>query len=414
MSDVRKQLSRIIIVAKKELIDFVRDWRTVLAMLLVPLLIFPAIFIALPLFLQGEAAELSAYELTVEVQGELPEDLSSHLDGRNLIIIQTELMVDGTLSEPGADANRLNSDDSGEVIHATLRLREIDSNASQSWNYAILSDSTDELSLEAMTRTLDAVLTWEADVINATLAQNNLTREEAFDPIHWDGDQDAADVASGGDLAAMGLAMFIPLVVAMWTATAAIQPSIDLTAGERERGTMEALLCTPAARSDLLFGKWLAVATVASVSVLGQMVGLLFAINFLTGGGLEAPSISTTGVLLLLLSVILFAIFVVAIELAVAVRAHSVREAGSILGPMVLIFIGPTLFAQFVNLQGIESWWFILPVFNITLAMREALMGIYDPVHIFMWVSTSLAYAIGAIFWASKQFNREDLVESLS
>ncbi len=414
MSDARKQLARIIIVAKKELVDFVRDWRTVLAMILVPLLIFPAIFIALPLFLQGEAAELSSYELTVEVQGELPEDLSSHLDGRNLIIIQTELLVDGTLSEPGVDSQRLNSGDSGDVIHAILRLLEIDSNASQSWNYAILSDSTDELSLEAKIRTLDAVLTWEADVINATLAQNNLTHDEAFDPIHWDGDQNAADVASGGDLAAMGLAMFIPLVVAMWTTTAAIQPSIDLTAGERERGTMEALLCTPTSRSALLFGKWLAVATVACVSVLGQMAGLLFAINFLMGGGLEAPNISTTGVLLLLLSVILFAIFVVAIELAVAVRAHSVREAGSILGPMVLIFIGPTLFAQFVNLQGIEAWWFVLPVFNITLAMREALMGIYDPVHIFMWVSTSLAYAIGAILWASKQFNREDLVESLS
>jgi len=323
-------------------------------------------------------------------------------------------MVNGTLSDPGDDAQRLKSGGGEDAIHAILRLREIDSNASQSWYYAILSDSTDELSLEAKTRTLDAVLTWESDVINATLAENNLTRDEAFDPIHWDGDQDAADVASGGDLAAMGLAMFIPLVVAMWTTTAAIQPSIDLTAGERERGTMEALLCTPTARSSLLFGKWLAVATVACVSVLGQMAGLLFAVNFLTGGGLQAPSISTGGVLLLLLSVILFAIFVVAIELAVAVRAHSVREAGSILGPMVLLFIGPTLFAQFVNLQGIEAWWFVLPVFNITLAMREALMGIYDPVHIFMWVTTSLAYAIGAIWWASKQFNREDLVESLS
>ncbi len=414
MSDWKKQLSRIMIVAKKELVDFVRDWRTVLAMILVPLLIFPAIFIALPLFLQGEAAELSAYELTVEVQGELPDDLSAHLDGRNLIIVETNLLVNGTLSDPGSDAQRLNSDDGGDDIHAILRLREIDSNASQSWYYAILSDSTDELSLEAKTRTLDAVLTWESEVINTTLAENNLTRDEAFDPIHWDGDQDAADVASGGDLAAMGLAMFIPLVVAMWTTTAAIQPSIDLTAGERERGTMEALLCTPTARSSLLFGKWLAVATVACVSVLGQMAGLLFAVNFLTGGGLEAPSISTGGILLLLLSVILFAIFVVAIELAVAVRAHSVREAGSILGPMVLIFIGPTLFAQFVNLQGIELWWFVLPVFNITLAMREALMGIYDPMHIIMWVTTSLAYAIGAIWWASKQFNREDLVESLS
>ena len=133
LNDARKQLSRIIIVAKKELVDFVRDWRTVLAMILVPLLIFPAIFIPLPLFLQGEAAELSSYELTVEVQGELPDDLSSHLDGRNLIIIQTELLVNGTLSDPGGDAGRLNNDVSGEVIHAILRLMEIDSNASQSW-----------------------------------------------------------------------------------------------------------------------------------------------------------------------------------------------------------------------------------------------------------------------------------------
>ena len=414
MSDSRMRFSRVLVVAKKELIDFVRDWRTVLAMILVPLMIFPAIFIALPLFLQGEAAELSVYELTVEVQGELPENLSAHFDGRNLVIIETELVVNGTLSEPGADLERLNSDGTDVKIHAILRLLQIDSNASESWNYAILSDSTNELSYEAKTRTLEAVLAWEEDVINETLAQNNLTHQEAYDPIHWDGDQDAADVASGGELAAMGLAMFIPLVVAMWTATAAIQPSIDLTAGERERGTMEALLCTPTARSDLLFGKWLAVATVASVSVIGQMAGLLFAINFLTSGGIDVPSISIGGVLLLLLIVVLFAVFVVAIELAVAVRAHSVREAGSILGPMVLLFIGPTLFAQFVNLQGIEPWWFILPVFNITLAMREALMGIYDTVHIFMWLSTSLLYAIGAIWWASKQFNREDLVESLS
>ncbi len=414
MSKRNIRLSRIFVVTRKELIDFVRDWRTVLAMILVPLLIFPAIFIALPLFLQGEAAELSSYELTLEVQGELSDNLSAHLDDYNLIIIETELTTEGSLSDPGTDASRINSNQGNTTIHAILRLVKVESNASESWNYAIISDSTNELSLEARIRTLDAVDAWEEDVINATLVQHNLTRDETFDPINWDGDFSEADVASGGELAAMGLAMFIPLVVAMWTATAAIQPSIDLTAGERERGTMEALLCTPTARSDLLFGKWLAVATVASVSVLGQMAGLLFAINFLTSGGLEAPSISTTGVLLLLLSVILFAVFVVAIELAVAVRAHSVREAGSILGPMVLVFIGPTLFAQFVNLEGIEAWWFILPVFNITLAMREALMGIYDPMHIIMWISTSLVYAIGAIWWASKQFNREDLVESLS
>ena len=409
----RFNFRRVLIVARKELIDFVRDWRTVLAMVLVPLLIFPAIFIALPLFLQGEAAELSEYELKIEVQGELSDNLTTYLEYQNLEIIRADLTNVSSLSEPGNDAQRINSD-GGSTIHAILRLQQVESNASESWNYAILSDSTNELSWEARTRTLDAVLAWESDVINNTLAQNNLTRAEAFDPIHWDGDQNSADIASGGELAAMGLAMFIPLVVAMWTTTAAIQPSIDLTAGERERGTMEALLCTPTARTELLFGKWLAVAVVACASVLGQMIGLLFAVSFITSGGLDVPEITIRDLGLLMLSVILFAIFVVAIELAVAIRAHSVREAGSILGPMVVVFVVPTLFAQFVNLEGIELWWFLLPVFNITLAMREALMGIYDPMHILMWTSTSIIYAVGAIWWASKQFNREDLVESLS
>ena len=409
----RFNFSRVLIVARKELIDFVRDWRTVLAMVLVPLLIFPAIFIALPLFLQGEAAELSEYELKIEVQGELSDNLTTYLEYQNLEIIRADLTNVSSLSEPGNDAQRINSD-GGSTIHAILRLQQVESNASESWNYAILSDSTHELSWEARTRTLDAVLAWESDVINNTLEQNNLTRAETFDPIHWDGDQNSADIASGGELAAMGLAMFIPLVVAMWTTTAAIQPSIDLTAGERERGTMEALLCTPTARTELLFGKWLAVAVVACASVLGQMIGLLFAVSFITSGALDVPEITIRDLGLLMLSVILFAIFVVAIELAVAIRAHSVREAGSILGPMVVVFVVPTLFAQFVNLEGIELWWFLLPVFNITLAMREALMGIYDPMHILMWTSTSIIYAVGAIWWASKQFNREDLVESLS
>ncbi len=409
----RFNFSRVLIVARKELIDFVRDWRTVLAMVLVPLLIFPAIFIALPLFLQGEAAELSEYELKIEVQGELSDNLTTYLEYQNLEIIRADLTNVSSLSEPGNDAQRINSD-GGSTIHAILRLQQVESNASESWNYAILSDSTNELSWEARTRTLDAVLAWESDVINNTLEQNNLTRAETFDPIHWDGDQNSADIASGGELAAMGLAMFIPLVVAMWTTTAAIQPSIDLTAGERERGTMEALLCTPTARTELLFGKWLAVAVVACASVLGQMIGLLFAVSFITSGALDVPEITIRDLGLLMLSVILFAIFVVAIELAVAIRAHSVREAGSILGPMVVVFVVPTLFAQFVNLEGIELWWFLLPVFNITLAMREALMGIYDPMHILMWTSTSIIYAVGAIWWASKQFNREDLVESLS
>jgi sodium transport system permease protein len=178
---------------------------------------------------------------------------------------------------------------------------------------------------------------------------------------------------------------------------------------------MEALLCTPANRVELLYGKWVAVGVVAGTSVLFQLAGLLFAVAFLIPSDIFGmPTLSIWSMASLLLSVLLFAVFVVAVELALAVRAHSVKEAGTVLGPIVIAFIVPAMFAQFVNLEGIEWWWFVAPIFNVCLAMREALLNITDLSHIALWLGSSLFYAFVAVTWAARQFEREDLVESIS
>ncbi len=414
-------LSSIRTIAIKEIVDFLRDWRTLLAVLLVPLLLFPLIFGLLPIFLQGEATELQQKRLSVVIEveegGEVPDELARILSESDLDTIDAVLTnLNGkSLSEPGGIASdRLRAGlDSGEE-HCILRLVQTETNATESWNYAIISDSTHEFSREARARTLEAVLEWEDGIVNATLGAHGLERQEAIDPIHWDGEQAEADISSEGERAAFGFSLIIPLVVALWTASSAIQPAIDMTAGERERGTLEALLCTPVERRDLLMGKWFAVATIAMVSVLLQVAGLLIAIEFIAAGFVTLPTIPITGWLLFVLSVLMFAIFTVAIELAAAIRARSVKEAGSTLTPMIILFIGPTLFSQFVNLEGIEAWWFTLPIFNVCLGMREALVGTLDPLHIVLWSSTSLLYATLAVIWASSQFNREDLVEAIS
>jgi len=409
---MRGSLSRICSIASKELLDFVRDWRTLVALLLVPLLIFPLLFIALPLFLQGEMAELDEYELNLEIQISSGDTFPNNLIGpfEESHLNYSVIILDGELDDL-QDGVRIRNGNP----HVILRLNETNTNSSESWNYSILYDATSELSSEGYNRVMGIIQMWESEIVNQTLAESNLTRSEALDPIHWDGDSDTANVATSGQSAGLALSMFIPMIVAIWTATSAIQPSIDLTAGERERGTMEALLCTPASRVELLYGKWVAVGVVAATSVLFQLVGLLFAIAFLMPPDtFGIPSLTIWSVFSLLLSVLLFSIFVVAIELALSVRAHSVKEAGTILGPFVIAFIIPAMFAQFVNLEGIEWWWFVAPIFNVCLAMREALLDITNITHIALWLGSSLIYAILAVTWAAKQFNREDLVESLS
>lgn len=407
MSD---SLKRIRIIAGKEIVEFVRDWRSLLATILIPLIIFPALFIVLPLILQSEAAELESLELEVVVQGDVHDDLVSALENDRITIIIEDLPSDiENLSDPGIDENRLRNSE----IDAILRMRNSGNNT---WNYSIIQFSTSEHSSQARSRVLTHLWEWEDEVVNRSLLEKGLDPDTTLDPVKWDGDITSADTATSGEQAGMVLSLFIPMVLAIWTASSAMQPSIDMTAGERERGTLEALLCLPCSRIELLSGKWLAVAVIAGVSVSLQVVGLIFAITYLASSSsfIAIPAMSITSILLIATAVILFAIMVVAFELALAMRAQSVKEAGTLLAPSIILIIFPALFTQVINLDGIESWWFAIPLVNVLLALRELLLDRIIIEHVAIWALSSMFYSFIAAWFASRQFKREDLVASLS
>ncbi|MBA87869.1 MAG: hypothetical protein CMB16_01205 [Euryarchaeota archaeon] len=395
-------------IAKKEVIEFVRDWRTLLALVVIPLLIFPALFIALPLLLQSEAAELDALDLEIVWQGDIDDELNDMFRNESLIIAYEQLPMEiSNLSDIGEDMSRLRSQD----VNAIFRLVQ----ENESWSFSVLYLSTSEASNEARERILLSLQIWESNVVNGTLVEAGLDPEITLDPVTWDGSVASADAATKGEQAGLALSLFIPMVIAIWTASSAIQPSIDMTAGERERGTLEALLCLPCTRMQLLAGKWLAVATITSAGVALQIGGLLFAITFLSAASIIGlPSISFASIMLLTGAVLIFAVMVVAFELALAMRSHSVKEAGSLLGPAILFIIFPALFTQVINLDGIESWWFCIPLVNILLAMRELLLDRIIFEHILVWIISSVFYAALAAWFAARQFKREDLVASIS
>ena len=405
MSDSWRFISTI---AKKEIVEFVRDWRTLIALIVIPLLIFPALFIALPLLLQSEAAELDAMELEVVWQGDVNDELNTSFAESNLIISYEEMPSEiNNLSDIGNDLDRIRN----QETQAVFRLLENESG----WKFSVLYISTSEASSEARSRIIDAIIDWESDVVNGTLVEAGLDPESTLDPVTWDGNWEAADAATKGEQAGLALSLFIPMVIAIWTASSAIQPSIDMTAGERERGTLEALLCLPCSRIQLLAGKWLAVASITSAGVALQIGGLLFAITYLASSSvIGIPSVSAISIALLLGAVVIFAIMVVAFELALAMKAHSVKEAGSLLGPAILFIIFPALFTQVINLDSIESWWFAVPLVNILLAMRELLLDRVIVEHVLVWLTSSIIYAALAAWFAARQFKREDLVASIS
>ena len=399
---------RVRAIAKKELVEFVRDWRTIMAIIIIPLLMFPLLFILFPILLESEAAELDALELTIIVQSnDLNQSLEQAINGVDIAFELEPLGNHTVLSDPGQDMERVRN----LSVDAVLRIEHVNS----TWNYAILHISTSERSNEAWNRLLDALNQWEDEEVERRISNSGLDVNATLDPLRWDGDVTQSDVATSGEQAGMVLSLFIPLVLAIWTYSSALQPSIDMTAGERERGTLEALLCLPCTRLELLLGKWAAVATITGVGVVLQICGLLFAIGYLASSNfIGLPELSVIAILLLIGAILLFAIMIVALELALAMRSHSVKEAGSILAPMLLLIVFPALFTQVINLDGIESVWFAIPIVNILLAQRELLMNRIIAEHIVIWAGTSLLYAGLAAYYASRQFGREDIVTSLS
>ena len=399
---------RVKTIAKKEVIEFVRDWRTIVAIIIIPILMFPVLFIVFPVLLESEAAELDSRIIEIEVQGEqFPEQLLQQFNYSTTEITYKNITFNESLSIPGDDFDRVRNME----LDAVLRLNQ----TGEIWYYSIIYLSTSEGSTEARSRIIESLINWEANLTEVKIVEGGLDVDSTLDTLRYDGDISKSDVATEGEQAGLILSLFIPLVLAIWTFSSAIQPSIDMTAGERERGTLEALLGLPCTRNELLMGKWLGVASITGVGVMLQIVGLLFAIGYLaTSDFIGIPDLSTPAIILIILSIMLFAIMVVALELALAMRSHSVKEAGSILGPAIILIIFPALFTQVIYLDGIESFLFSIPVIIVLLALRELLLDRVIVEHVLIWSLTSVFYAALAALYAARQFKREDIVTTLS
>ncbi len=399
---------RIFIVAKKEIIEFVRDWRTIVALVLIPLLLFPLLFIAFPVVMQNEAAELDQKTVDILIQSNDIEDYLVDLIENQTAYVSVAPLDENitTLSDANNNTENLRNLEYDAILRMELR--------NDTWYYAILHLSTSEQSNEARSRILDVLIDWEEDLRADRIESAGLDVESTLDPLQWDGSISDADVATKGEQAGMLLSLFIPFVLAIWTASAAVQPAIDMTVGERERGTLESLLSLPLTRTELLLGKWLAVVSITAVGVTLQIGGLLFGIAYLASDFIDVPSLSFTAIVLLALAVGFYGTMIVALYLALAMRSKSVKEAGSVLTPITLAMIMPILLTQFINLDDVEMFWFGVPFVNVLLGLRELLLNRIIIEHVVVWILVSSLICILTVRYAAKQFHREDIITTKS
>jgi sodium transport system permease protein len=215
---------------------------------------------------------------------------------------------------------------------------------------------------------------------------------------------------------------FVPYLIIVLCFTGAMYPAIDLTAGEKERGTMETLLCSPASRLEIVLGKFLLVLT-GSLSAMAMSLlsmGLTAAVTGAILLGSEGPAsapmtsgfanfISLPGMIGVLIMVFPVAVLFAAVQLTIALFARSSKEAQSYLGPMMIVVLLPAIIGMLpgIDLNAKLAW---VPLLNLSLVCKELLSGVWSwPYLAIVFFSTCL-YAAIALALAVRMFNREDVV----
>jgi sodium transport system permease protein len=220
----------------------------------------------------------------------------------------------------------------------------------------------------------------------------------------------------------------VPYIIIILCFTGAMYPAMDLTAGEKERGTMETLLCSPAARSEIVLGKFLLVLTgslsamfmsITSMSVTAVASGLAMiggrgGAAAMTGtpaprGAMPNMSLDPVGLVGVLALVLPVAVLFSAVQFAVALFARSTKEAQSYLGPMIFVVIMPAAIGLMPGID-LNAKLALVPLLNISLACKEMLSGTWHWGYIALIFGSSSVYAAVALAWAVQMFKREDVI----
>ncbi len=215
----------------------------------------------------------------------------------------------------------------------------------------------------------------------------------------------------------------IPFLVVMMSLTGALYPAIDVCAGEKERGTMETLLISPASRAEIVCGKFLTVWAFSAATALLNLASIGFtawqfgriaessaAAVGGEGGSMPAPSAAALGwcVLLLLPQAALFS----AACLALAVYARSSKEGQYYLMPMMLLALPLTLLSMLPGAE-LSPLYSIIPITGAALLLQKLMLGgITEQVLIYLApvLVPTIAYCYLALYWAIQQFNREEVL----
>ena len=388
---------------KKEITDILRDKKTILMMIVVPLILYPLMFLGSMALFSSILSASTSKAYTVALDGvndpdtmkQYFKDNEEHFKYTFIIKEPGEGETDAAMLEAGTiDAYVAESvSDNHPYFEIAYRASETDSQTAAGMVEKMLSKYRDELRSEAF-------------------IEQGLDEKAMMNPIGFF----MKDYSSNEENVGFLMGYILPFLLIVSILMGALYPAIDTTAGEKERGTLETLLTLPVNNMELITAKFLAVSTIAVAAAI---------LNLLSMGGLTAFIASSMNMLsenmnvdlvsfipsmgVTFICILVFALFASAVSLCSCIMAKSFKEAQNLTTPIMLIFLLGGMAGMIPSLELTEKT-ALIPVVNITLLIASIFKFHFDLSIIAIVLFSNIAYSALAVVIMTRLFSSEDIL----
>jgi sodium transport system permease protein len=425
----------------REIRDQLRDRRTMFMIFVLPILLYPLLglsFLQISQFMQEQPTRV----LVVGARdlGELPALFENDRFAAGLFkeperarLLEVKFESDEPRDEPPLADPQRREEASREKAERRVQTREFDAalcippdfserlslfrqamkdraantELGDAPNPLIVYSTAHERSMIAFARLSEVLGAWKEQIVESHLQASRMpvaaARPFAAERIDVAGDSGLRGAATW--------AKILPMLLVLWAMTGAFYPAVDLCAGEKERGTLETLLSSPAQRSEIVLGK---LATIMLFSMATAALNLIA--MGVTGWAVVAqfPALGSPppyAVVWLALAMLPVAALFSALSLALAAFARSSKEGQYYLMPLMLVTM-PLVVMPMSPSMELNLGTSLIPVTGLVLLLRSVLEGGYwqglqflPPV-----AAVTLGCCWLAIRWAVEQFNAESVL----
>ena len=386
---------------KKEMIDILRDKRTLFMGIILPLILYPVIMIIMTQIMTMSMGSIEEKDINIAFEKNPSKELVSLIE--NQTDKNTERINIVTTNNYKKDLQDGN-------IDAYIGVK----GKNKIENYKIYINSSKENSSSVNSKLEEIFTIYKDRKVKNKIEQSKLDVKETLNPVVYQ----TVDVAENEEVAGLVLGGILPFILIMGVLLGAIYPAIDSMAGEKERGTLETLFTLPISNLELVMGKYMAVSLCAIVTAILNVVSILMTLVYilttgeLTGqlifGSLKLSSL-VFPLFITIICVCLFAMVVSAISMCVCSLAKSFKDAQNYITPVMFLVLIPSYVSMIPNIS-LDRTTSVIPVVNISLLIKSVLTNNTNLGLIALVFISNFAFVILSVIILSKMFNSEEIL----